>query len=241
MAVSTGCITVVVGYDPRESIAYHVLCQSVMERTTVPVSFIPLHVPMLGDFDGQQDGSNAFIYSRFLIPEIMNFDGWAIYCDSDMLARADLNELWSLRDDSKAVMVCQHDYKTRHTYKSIGTAMETKNQDYPRKNWSSMVLWNCGHPSNRFLKRDIAARAGGKALHRFSWLNDDEIGSLPLEWNWLVGEYPYEPNAKLVHFTLGMPGFDHYRSCDYASEWKSYLNEVERRDDLKLARLSNYV
>lgn len=234
MAVQAGCITLVVGYDPRESVAYHVLCQSVMERTSVPVQFIPLHVPMLGDFDGQQDGSNAFIYSRFLIPEIMNFDGWAIYCDSDMLLRADLAELWALRDDSKAVMVCQHDYRTRHAYKSVGTAMESKNQDYPRKNWSSMVLWNCGHPSNRFVKRDFASRAGGKALHRFSWLTDDEIGSIPLEWNWLVGEYPYEKHAKLVHFTLGSPCFDYYRRCDYSSEWHEYAALVNRADDLKV-------
>lgn len=237
MAVQAGCITLVIGYDPRESIAYHVLCQSVLERTSVPVQFIPLHVPMLGDFDGQQDGTNAFIYSRFLVPEIMSFDGWAIYCDSDMMLRADLAELWSLRDDSKAVMVCKHDYKTRHVYKSIGTAMEAKNQDYPRKNWSSLVMWNCAHPSNRFMKRQFAATAGGKALHRFSWLNDDEIGSLPIEWNWLVGEYPYEKNAKLVHFTLGAPCFDHYKRCDYSNEWHGYANEVLRRDDLKVTRM----
>lgn len=237
MAVQAGRITLVVGYDQRESVAYHVLCQSVMERTSQVVEIIPLHTPMLGDFDGQQDGTNAFIYSRFLIPEIMNFDGWAIYADSDMLLRADLSELWALRDDSKAVMVVKHDYQTKHRWKAIGTALESKNEDYPRKNWSSLVLWNCGHPSNRYLKRDIAARAGGKALHRFSWLNDDEIGSLPLEWNWLVGEYPYNPEAKLVHFTLGAPCFEHYRRCDYADEWHLYLNDVHRRDDLKVARI----
>jgi lipopolysaccharide biosynthesis glycosyltransferase len=241
VAVQAGCITLVVGYDPRESVAYHVLCQSVMERTSVPVQFIPLHVPMLGDFDGQQDGTNAFIYSRFLIPELMGFDGWAIYCDSDMLLRADLKELWDLRDDSKAVMVCKHDYKTRHAYKSIGTVLESRNEDYPRKNWSSLVMWNCSHQSNRIVKRSFAAMAGGRALHRFTWLNDEEIGSLPLEWNWLVGEYPYEKHAKLVHFTLGMPGFDHYRNCDYAGEWRSYLNEVERRDCLKISRMANHV
>lgn len=230
-------IPICIGYDPRESVAHHVLEQSIIDRSSLPVAIIPLHTPMLRDFDGQQDGTNAFIYSRFLVPELMDFQGWAIYCDSDMLLRADIAELWALRDDSKAVMVCQHDYKTRHTFKSIGTAMEAKNEDYPRKNWSSLILWNCGHPRNRIVNREFASSAGGKALHRFSWLNDDEIGALPVEWNWLVGEYPHDKNAKLVHFTLGMPGFDYYRGCDYSSEWRGYWADVARRDDLKIARI----
>jgi len=230
-------IPFVIGYDPRESVAHHVLEQSIIDRCSQPVAVIPLHTPMLRDFDGQQDGTNAFIYSRFLVPELMDFQGWAIYCDSDMLFLEDPAKLWALRDDSKAVMVCKHDYKTKHRWKSIGTAMESKNEDYPRKNWSSMVLWNCGHPSNRIVNREFASSAGGKALHRFSWLRDDEIGSIPIEWNWLVGEYPPNAYAKLVHFTLGMPGFDYYRRCDYSREWTETLCDVERRDDLKVTRI----
>jgi glycosyl transferase family 8 len=226
-----------IGYDPRESVAHHVLEQSIIDRSSVPVAIIPLHTPLLRDFDGQQDGTNAFIYSRFLVPELMDFQGWAIYCDSDMLFLEDPAKLWALRDDSKAVMVCQHDYKTRQKWKSIGTAMESKNEDYERKNWSSMVLWNCGHPSNRIVNREFASSAGGKALHRFTWLRDEEIGSIPIAWNWLAGEYDYNPEAKLVHFTLGMPGFDYYRNCDFSREWKATLDDVERRDDLRVTKI----
>jgi hypothetical protein len=225
-----------VGYDPRESATYHVLCQSVLNTATVPVAFVPLHSSMLNDFDGQQDGTNAFIYSRFLVPELMGFLGWAIYCDSDMLFRTDINELWKLRDESKAAMVVKHDYKTRYPLKAIGTAIEGKNESYPRKNWSSMVLWNCGHPMNRILTRDFVSEAGGRRLHRFEWLPDEMIGEIPRSWNWLVGEYDYNLGANLVHFTLGAPGFEYYKDCDYSAEWfnnkmdaNHMVGKVERR------------
>lgn len=219
-------IPLFIGYDQREAATYHVLCQSVLNTATVPVSFVPLHSPMLQDFDGQQDGTNAFIYSRFLVPELMGFDGWAIYCDSDMLFRTDITELWKLRDDSKAAIVVKHDYKTKHRVKAIGTALESRNDDYPRKNWSSLVLWNCGHPMNRILTRVFVGEAGGRRLHRFEWLPDDLIGEIPRSWNWLVGEYDYNLGSNLVHFTLGAPGFDHYKSCDYSAEWFGYQIDV---------------
>lgn len=207
------------GYDPRESAVYHVLTQSILNTSTVPVAVTPLHSPMLGDFDGQQDGTNAFIYSRFLVPELMGFEGWAIYCDSDMLFRTDIAELWKLRDESKAVMVVQHDYKTKHSLKAIGSELESKNQDYPRKNWSSLVMWNCAHPRNRILTSEFVSSAGGRVLHRFDWLSDDLVGEVPRGWNWLVGEYEFSLGAHLVHFTLGAPGFEHYKDCDYSAEW----------------------
>jgi lipopolysaccharide biosynthesis glycosyltransferase len=232
-----GLIPLFSGYDPRESIAYHVLIQSVLQTSSVPVCDIPLHTSMLKNFDGQQDGTNAFIYSRFLVPSLMNYEGWALYCDSDMLFRDDIAKLWALRDDRYAVMVVKHDYKTRYKLKAIGTVMEARNDDYPRKNWSSMVLWNCGHPSNKIVTTEFASQAGGKTLHRFNWLNDDEIGEIPAKWNHLVGEYPYDANAKLVHFTLGSPCFDYYRHCDYSDEWGSYKEQVERADCLRLHKV----
>jgi len=233
----SGLVTLFAGYDPRESIVYHTFVQSVLETSSLPVCDIPLHVPMLRDFDGQQDGTNAFIYSRFLVPSIMQFEGWAIYCDSDMLFRDDLAKLWALRDDRYAVMVVKHDYKTRHSLKAIGTALESRNDDYPKKNWSSMVLWNCGHPRNRIVTRDFASTAGGKMLHRFEWLQEEDIGEIPREWNHLVGEYPYDSHAKLVHFTLGSPCFDFYRRCDYSEEWHRMKDQVERADCLRLAKV----
>jgi hypothetical protein len=219
-------ISIAIGYDPRESIAYHVLEQSIINRTSAPVAIIPLANRMLRNFDGQRDGTNAFIYSRFLVPELMDYQGWAIYMDSDMLLRDDLVKLWDLRDDSKAVMVVQHDYHTKNRRKLIGTPMECDNADYPRKNWSSMMMWNCGHPQNRILNADFVSESPGSLLHRFQWLTDDLIGGISTEWNHLVGEYPLTEKAKLVHFTYGMPGFSHYRRCDYSSEWRGLSDDV---------------
>lgn len=212
-------IPIAIGYDHRESIAYHVLEQSIIDKCSEPVAIIPLVSSMLNDFDGQKDGTNAFIYSRFLVPELCDYQGWAIYLDADMLLRDDLAKLWALRDESKAVMVVQHDYSTRHHRKLIGTPMECGNADYPKKNWSSAILWNCGHSQNRILNREFVREAPGSVLHRFQWLTEDLIGSIPPEWNHLVGEYPKSEQAKLVHFTLGAPCFEHYRKCEYSSEW----------------------
>lgn len=225
-------IRIFIGYDPREAATYHVLAQSIIEKSSIPVAMIPLHTPMLNNFDGQQDGTNAFIYSRFLVPELTDFRGWAIYCDSDMLFREDPAELWGLRDESKAVMVCPHDYQTKVNRKAIGTALEGPNESYPKKNQSSMVLWNCEHPRNRVLTREFVASAGGKTLHRFEWLGGELIGSIPLEWNWLVGEYPFNPNVKLAHFTLGAPGFHYYRNCDYSHEWHKVQDDALHMADL---------
>lgn len=229
-------IPIFIGFDPREAETYHVLVQSLINRSSVPVGITPLHTPMLKDFNGQQDGTNAFTYTRFMVPELMGFDGWALYLDSDMLVREDITALWDLRDESKAVMVCQHDYKTTTPVKAIGTALEGKNESYPRKNWSSMVLWNCSHPRNRILTTDFVASAGGKTLHRFEWLSDDLVGSIPLKWNHLVGEYPYDPSASLVHFTLGAPGFNHYKHCDYSFEWRKVESDMMFMADLEERR-----
>jgi lipopolysaccharide biosynthesis glycosyltransferase len=211
---------VFVGFDQREAIAYHVFCQSVIEHTSVPVSFSPLSAKGLAGFDGQQDGTNAFIYSRYLVPELCNYEGWALFVDGDMVVSSDLSELWRLRNDDYAAMVVKHDYRTRHGRKYRGTPMENDNLDYPRKNWSSVVLWNCAHPANKILSRTFVGEAGGRFLHRFEWLRDEEIGDLPPEWNHLVLEYENN-NAKLLHHTLGTPAFTAYADTDLS--WHRYL------------------
>lgn len=216
-------IPIFVGYDERESAAYHVFCQSVIDTASVPVQFIPLHGPMLEGFDGQQDGTNRFIYSRFLVPELMDYQGWAIFADGDMLCQRDIAELWALRGDDVALMVAHHQYESTHEKKFIGSPMEATNLNYPRKNQSSLILWNCGHPANRILTRKLVAEAGGKFLHRFEWLNDDQIGWLQIGWNWLVGEYPENQAAPLLHYTLGIPGFENYVDCDSSRNWHNTL------------------
>lgn len=215
-------LTLYVGYDPREACVYHTFCQSVIEHASGPVKFVPLHKPMLDNFDGQQDGTNAFIYSRYLVPYLEDYAGFSVFADGDMVVTGDIYDLWNLRDESKAVQVVKHQYKTGSAQKYVKTPLQNYNVDYPRKNWSSVILWNCGHPSNKILTREFVAESGGSVLHRFSWLNDNEIGDLPFEWNWLVGEYP-DQDAKLYHYTLGAPAFEYYADCDRAKDWNLYL------------------
>ena len=215
-------IPLYVGYDPRESAVFSVFNQSVIKYTSCPVSICPLHQKAL-DFDGQQDGTNAFIYSRYLVPHLQNYSGWAIFADGDMILRDDLKNLWDLRDEKYALQVVKHNYKTRSVRKYIGTPMENDNFDYPKKNWSSVILFNCGHPSNKVLTKSLVAEAGGAFLHRFQWLRDDEIGELPGEWNHLVRELEPNASAKLVHFTLGAPGFEYYRDDEFAEECSAGL------------------
>lgn len=208
-------LTVFVGYDPREAVAYHAFCQSVIERASVPVSFIPLSAKALQGFDGRRDGTNDFIYSRFLIPHLMGYKGTAIFADGDMICAGDIAELAAMADPYMAVQVCKHDYKTKHPKKYLGN----DNRDYPRKNWSSVILWNCAHFAHKKLTPAYIAENDGAHLHRFGWVPDGRVGSLPLAWNWLVGEYEPNPAAKLFHYTIGIPSFSEYSKCDHADLW----------------------
>ncbi len=144
-----------------------------------------------------------------------------------MVCNADIAELWALRDETKAVQVVKHDYKTMQKVKYLGN----KNEDYPRKNWSSLVLWNCGHPANKILTPEFVSEKPGSYLHRFSWLADDLIGDLPKEWNWLAIEYPDNPAAKIIHFTLGTPCFKEYSKTSMASLWyENYRRTIQGFD-----------
>ena len=216
-------INVVVGFDQKEAIAFHTFTQSVIEKSSLPISFIPLAINTLYEYtETHNDRSNDFVYSRFLTPFLNDFKGWAIFADGDMICQADIKELWDLRDESKALLVVKHNYKTKASQKYLGNI----NENYPRKNWSSVVLWNCSHPSHKILTPDFIAKQTGKYLHRFSWLNDNDIGELPIEWNWLAIEYPVNVKAKLIHFTLGTPCFKDFRETDMAAEWLETKNRL---------------
>lgn len=207
------------GFDHREAQGFGVFLQSVIRHTRSPFEIIPL--------TGSVGGTNAFTNCRFDIPKLCDYKGSAIYLDaSDMLCRSDLRGLMDLYDSQMAVQVVKHNYFTRHPRKYIGTPMESLNQDYHRKNWSSLIIWNCEFPLHREIDK-CRQESGALALHKFAWLPDERIGELPGEWNHLVGEHEYDPGAKLAHFTLGIPGFDHYKNCDYSEEWYSF-----RRGDL---------
>ena len=183
----------------------------------MPLEIHPLALNNMERFYAERhtDGSNAFIYSRFLVPYLCGFAGWAIFLDGDMLVRGDIAELWAYRRADRGAQVVPHDYKTRFPVKCLGA----KNEDYPRKNWSSVILWNCNYFPNRILTPEFVAKQPGDYLHRFYWLNDKQIDTLPLEWNHLVTEYEPNPNARLLHYTLGIPPFEGYDKQEGAKEW----------------------
>lgn len=209
-------IDVFIGYDPREAIAYHTCVNSIIRHSSKPVRLIPLALNLLEDYDEHHtDGSNHFIYSRFLVPYLCRFSGHAIYIDGDMILRDDIYKLWELRENGKDVQVVKHSYQTKMTEKYLGS----KNENYPRKNWSSVILWNCSNHPNRKLTPEYIQKSTGKHLHRFEWIDDDRIGELPKEWNWLPDEYGANPDAKLVHYTLGTPSFYDFATTPMGDEW----------------------
>ena len=218
-------IKIVVGFDQREAIAFHTFTQSVIEKSSLPITFIPLAINTLkGYTETHNDRSNDFIYSRFLTPYLCNFEGWAIFADGDMICQTDIKELWDLKDQSKAVLVVKHNYQTKAHKKYLGNI----NENYPKKNWSSLVLWNCSHPKHKILTPNFIANQTGKYLHRFSWLDEIDIGELPIEWNWLAIEYPPNEASKLIHFTLGTPCFNTFRETEMASYWlKTHKRALE--------------
>ena len=222
------CIKIVVGFDQREAIAYHTFSQSVLEKSSLPVLFLPLSINTLKGYkETHNDKSNDFVYSRFLTPYLNNFLGWAIFADGDMVCQSDIKELWDLRDETKALQVVMHDYKTKFNQKYLGNT----NENYPRKNWSSLILWNCSHPKHKVLTPDFISSQTGKYLHRFSWLDDEDIGELPIDWNWLAIEYPNNPKAKIIHYTLGTPCFKDYRNTEMAVTWHEVQQKVNEGID----------
>jgi hypothetical protein len=212
-------LDVFIGYDSHEVVAYHALCQSILEHTSRPVRFTPISLAGLkGVFDRAPSGkqSTEFSFSRFLTPYLSDYAGWSLFMDCDMLVRADIADLFALADDRYAVMVCPHDYQPKDDIKFLGRSQTP----YAKKNWSSVMLMNT--PRCRALTPEYVNSASGLDLHQFRWLDsEDAIGTLPLDWNWLVGEYPYDPAAKVAHFTRGGPYIPGYEDCDYSDEWRA--------------------
>jgi lipopolysaccharide biosynthesis glycosyltransferase len=214
-----------VGYDSREVPAYSACIKSIKDNCKREVNIIELNTSNLKQsniYTREKDllSSTEFTFSRFLIPHLCNYSGWALFCDCDFIFLEDVEELFSLADDRFAVMCVQHNYVPANK-----TKMDDKVQHiYPRKNWSSLVLWNCSHPSNKKITPDVVNTQSGQYLHRFSWLKDDEIGNIPLQWNWLVGWYkePSDGYPKALHFTEGGPWFDNFKNCEYSNYYYKY-------------------
>ncbi len=218
-----------IGWDSREDIAYQVCKHSVEARTTSNVDIIPLKQHELrsaGIYNRPIDtlGSTEFTFSRFFVPHLMDYQGWAVFCDCDFLWLTDIKNLFDLANDDYAVQVVKHDYTPKETIKMDGKTQSL----YPRKNWSSLIMWNCGHPANKKLSLDVLNNESGKFLHRFQWLKDVEIGGLAHAWNWLEGWYhePEDGMPNVIHYTRGNVYFKDYQNVDYAKEWKDEYKDM---------------
>ncbi|KAG0598170.1 hypothetical protein M758_12G052200 [Ceratodon purpureus] len=223
-------IRVYVGFDSREELAYEVCRHSLLKHATVSLEIIPLKLQNLtkeGIYTRPRDPteSTEFSFTRFLTPFLAGFESWALFVDCDFLYTADLRELAELIDDRYAVMCVHHDYTPKATVKMDGVLQTS----YPRKNWSSMVLYNCAHPKNKVLTPELVNSASGSFLHRFMWLEDADIGELPITWNFLVGhnELPKKGASipKAIHFTCGGPWFEAWKDCEFADHWLKERDE----------------
>jgi len=220
---------VFVGYDTREDIAYQV-CEFSIKRFNPNVTVTPLVQHELRQKkiywrEVDKLASTEFTFTRFLVPHLMNFKGWALFIDCDIVFLEDVNNLFSLADDRYAVMCVKHEFNPKPGLKMDGQVQTV----YPRKNWSSVVLWNCAHPSNEKVTVDSVNNPNfdGAYFHRFSWLKDEEIGELPCDWNWLVGWYKKDDGVpRAIHYTEGGPWFKNYRNCEFNQDWKQCLQEM---------------
>lgn len=226
--------TIWIGWDPREEDAYTVAQASLFKHASVPLSVQPLVLSRLKDIlyrpiirkgnqlycpISQAPMATEFAISRFCIPFLQK-SGWALFMDSDVLVRADIEELFRLADDKYAVMVVKHKQE-----KGPDTKMDGQMQTfYNRKNWSSIMLINCSHPAHQNLTPSMLNTSPGRDLHAFCWLKDEEIGELPATWNYLVGVTKGDMNAKIAHMTLGVPTMKGYEDCQFADEWRATLS-----------------
>jgi lipopolysaccharide biosynthesis glycosyltransferase len=221
-------IRIFIGIDYREMIAAHVLMHSILARTSLPVSFVPvMPSAMPATFTRARDekATNEFSDLRFMVPHLCDYKGWAIFMDCDMLVRTDISDLWGRRDPRYAVQVVKHQQRPIESYKYLGTQQTI----YPKKNWSSLMLFNCEKCSA--LTPEYVSLASGLDLHQFKWLGSDaEIGALPEGWNYLVGHDPETVSKYAInnaHFTIGGPYFHEYTGVRFADEWHAERMAME--------------
>lgn len=233
---------VFVGFDARERLAWDVCAASLIMSASTPVGIEPigrtnlsahgLYTRTQSDRNGiaWDDISNApcstdFSIARFFVPVIAGRTGWALYCDGDFMWRQDVAELFALADHRYAVMVVPHKHAPAETTKMDGQIQTV----YPRKNWSSLILWNLAHAGTQRLNHYTLNTRPGRDLHAFCWLRDEEIGYLPERWNWLCGSSDPSIEAAAVHFTRGTPDMPGWEYTQYAGEWCRYAQIFGQR------------
>lgn len=223
-------LKVFVGYDAREDEAYNACRRSILSNTDSIVHINPLvkeDMAKIGLYYRDKNYPNEvaatdFSFTRFLVPYLRQYNGWAVFCDCDFVFTQDIQKLFNMANNKYAVMCVKHQYIPKTTMKMDGQVQKA----YPKKNWSSMMLFNCSHDDCKTLDIDSVSRESGAWLHQMKWTNDENIGEVPLEWNFLVGEYDKESlNGKtpaVLHYTLGCPFMEGYENCDFADEYNRY-------------------
>lgn len=220
-----------IGFDPRETVAYHVAAHSILRRASIPIAITPLRresLQILTRPRGEHD-STEFAISRFLVPYLCKYDGYALFMDCDMVCLADIAELEIIamaREilSDHAISVVKHEYTPRDSTKFLGQ----KQTIYARKNWSSVMLFN--NNQCRDLRPEYVNEAPGLDLHQFAWLPDEKIGDIPSQWNVLVGEenQPTWTSAKILHYTKGTPCFPAYANGPEAGLWQAEYDDLRR-------------
>lgn len=220
---STSPFKVFIGYDSREDIAWQVARHSLLRHTLQPIGVHPIRqtaLRELGLYTRPVDATatTEFSLTRFLTPYLAAQEsGWVLFTDCDFLFTTDITGVLEGLDPAKAVYVVQHEYDPAHDIKMDGQ----KQTRYPRKNWSSFILFNLAHPDVRALTPAVVNEASPAFLHRFQWITKNEdIGALDLDWNFLEGEYPRpEITPRVIHYTNGGPWFPEWQTVDFADLW----------------------
>ncbi len=224
-------IKIFIGFDHKEIVAYNVLQHSINIRATEPISITPININHLKNIFTRERNSlqsTEFSFSRFLVPHLCNYEGWAIFMDCDMMVVDDIKNLWDLRDDKYAVMCVKHEHKPKEDIKFLNQVQT----QYEKKNWSSVMLLNCAKCKS--LTLDYVNNASGLELHRFKWLQSEElIGEISQKWNHLVDYNDNQDISKIsnLHWTEGGPYFKNYKNCGYSQDW---LNEFKNATKLDL-------
>jgi hypothetical protein len=219
-------LNIYIGFDAVETVAFHTLSQSIIRHASNPIRISPVcsqHFKKFFNRPRDEKQSNEFSFSRFLVPYLNRYSGYAIFMDCDMMMRTDIFDVFNEIKPSSAVSVVKHDYKPSQKTKYLNNIQYA----YPKKNWSSFVVWDCSNEKNKKITPSFIETATGLDLHRFTWLEEEDIGSLDIKWNWLVGDYTNPPkDVKNVHWTLGGPYFNEFKDADFAEEWFPLREEI---------------
>lgn len=224
-------LKIFIGYDSREKIAYHVLSQSIISNSSIPVSINPINLENIKKFYRRKKASlhsTEFSISRFLTPFLSNFEGYSLYMDCDFVMLGDIANLLKKikKDKSKVIWCVKHkDYSKNN--KSKSKFLNEKQLPYKKKNWSSFMIFN--NSKCKILKPKLVEKASGLYLHQFKWTKESYIGNLPANWNVLVGVQKLPKKINAIHYTLGGPYFKKFKKCNGSEHWFKFKKMLDHK------------